>query len=82
MADRSPREVTRRLHWSDEQQRSYGWHHHAGPHACDSANHGGECPWWAQMSGPGFEPTDDMTSAINNVGEGMGEDAPGSSTDA
>jgi len=22
-----------------------GWHHHAGPHACDYGNHDGECPW-------------------------------------
>lgn len=29
--------------------RTYGWHHHAGPHACDAADHGGQCPWWADL---------------------------------
>ncbi|MGJ3404070.1 hypothetical protein AAZQ98_11110 [Glutamicibacter sp. Je.9.36] len=25
----------------------HGYHHHAGPHACDWGNHGEECPYWA-----------------------------------
>lgn len=33
-------------HWSEEQGRTYGWHHQVGPHACDPAAHDGECPWW------------------------------------
>jgi hypothetical protein len=69
MADHQLRGVIRCLHWSDEQQREYGRHHHDGPHACDSGNHDGQCPWWAQMSGPGFERTSDMTAAINGVVE-------------
>lgn len=37
--------VLRCEHWSEDLGRAYGWHHHAGPHACDSGNHDGECPW-------------------------------------
>lgn len=37
--------VLRCEHWSEDEGRAYGWHHHAGPHACDSSNHDGECPW-------------------------------------
>lgn len=36
-----------RCEHASEDGRVFGWHHHAGPHACDWGNHGGECPWKA-----------------------------------
>lgn len=42
--ERTPK-VIRCEHWSEELGRSGGWHHHEGPNACDSGNHGGECPY-------------------------------------
>lgn len=43
-----PSTTIRCQHWSEELGRFGGWHHHAGPHACDLGNHGGNCPWWAR----------------------------------
>lgn len=40
-SERTPK-VIRCEHWSEELRRFGGWHHHEGPHACDSGNHGGE----------------------------------------
>lgn len=37
--------VIRCEHWSEELGRFGGWQHHEGPHACDSGNHCGECPY-------------------------------------
>lgn len=45
--------VLRCEHWSEDEGRAYGWHHHAGPHACDSGSHGGECLWWKQNDDQG-----------------------------
>ncbi|WP_343318260.1 DEAD/DEAH box helicase family protein [Arthrobacter sp. TMP15] len=37
--------------WSEELGRFGGWHHRAGPHACDWTNHYDECPSSASVGG-------------------------------
>ena len=37
-----------RSHHVLEDGTSGGWHHHAGPHACDWGNHDDQCPWEAE----------------------------------
>lgn len=46
-----PPDVIRCEHWSEELGRFGGWHHHAGPHACDWTNHDDECPYWTSIGG-------------------------------
>ena len=47
---REPRHEMLRCHHEAGDSSAGGWHHHAGPHACDDHNHGGLCPYWAQHS--------------------------------
>ncbi len=54
-------------HVDEETGKAYGWHHHDGPHACDAANHDGQCPWRAGVSGAGIEPASDMTATVNQI---------------
>lgn len=45
--ERLDSEAVRCVHRAAPGAVAFGWLHHGGPHACDAANHGGQCPYEA-----------------------------------